>query len=233
MSKICNVNDLKVSLSASVSCMDLGHMSDEIKAVETSVVDFFHYDVVDGMFNSCYILGDAMLGYLKKSSCLPVEVHLAVKKPAEYIEIFGAAGADFIAVHYESDGSVERNFDLIKKAGAVPVLAYRAETAPGEDFTYLAEKSAWILKLTVNPGFSGQIIKPSAIEHIRLMRQQLAEAGLRTRIQADGNVNEVTIWRLYEAGARIFTGGTSGLFKKDLSVAGNARRLIDAIHGEE
>jgi Pentose-5-phosphate-3-epimerase len=208
--------------------MDLGHMQDAIKAVEASEVSFFHYDVVDGKFNNCYILGDAMCRYIKKHSTLPVEVHLAVMEPEPYIDVFADSGADYIAVHYEALRDPWQTFAQIKTKGAVPVLAYRADTAPKEDFIELTEACAWVLKLTVNPGFAGQKIQPAAVEHIRQMHKMLQARGSSVRIQADGNVSCQMVRMLKEAGATIFTGGTSGLFLKGQSVQENLKSLLAA-----
>lgn len=214
------------AVSASVSCMDLGNFDAAIKAVENSEVAFFHYDVVDGKFNKCYILGDMLCEYLKKHSRLPVEVHLAVYDIDTYIEVFAGKGADYIAVHYEALKNPKETFAKIRALGAQPVLAYRADTPPKEDLIELAPLCAWILKLTVNPGFAGQKINPKAIEHIKMMSDMLKAHNIDTRIQADGNVNSTTTAMLAEAGATIFTGGTSGLFLKGKTVQENIDNML-------
>lgn len=214
------------AVSASVSCMDLGNFANCIEQVEASDVAFFHYDVVDGKFNKCYILGDMLCEYLKKHSKLPIEVHLAVYDVDNYIEVFAGKGVDYIAVHYEALKNPKETFAKIRSLGAKPVLAYRADTEPAEDLIELAPLCAWILKLTVNPGFSGQKINLKAIEHIQKMSKMLKKHNIDTRIQADGNVNSTTIKMLAEAGATIFTGGTSGLFLKDKSIQENIDNLL-------
>ena len=214
------------AVSASVSCMDLGNLADSIKKVEDSDVAFFHYDVVDGRFNKCYILGDILCDYLKKNSRLPIEVHLAVYDIENYIEVFAQKKVEYIAVHYEAMNNPKETFAKIRDLGATPVLAYRADTKPQEDLIELAPLCAWILKLTVNPGFSGQKINPQAIEHIKIMKKMLANHGIKTRIQADGNVNSNTIKTLFDAGATIFTGGTSGLFIPNKTIRENLNDLL-------
>lgn len=214
------------AVSASVSCMDLGNFASCIEQVEASDVAFFHYDVVDGKFNKCYILGDMLCEYLKKHSKLPIEIHLAVYDVNNYIEVFAGKGVDYIAVHYEALKNPKETFAKIRSLGAKPVLAYRADTEPAEDLIELAPLCAWILKLTVNPGFSGQKINPKAIEHIQKMSKMLKKHNIDTRIQADGNVNSTTIKMLAKAGATIFTGGTSGLFLKDKSIQENIDNLL-------
>ena len=208
--------------------MDMGNLSAVIDEVNASDAAFWHYDVVDGRFNQCFILGDLLYPYLRARSKRPVELHLAVEDPEHYIGAFSRYELDYVAVHAEAMKKPERIFQRIRELGAQPVLAYRAETAPGDDFIDLAKECVWVLKLTVNPGFSGQSIQLAALEHIRTMSEHLAAAGVGIPIQADGNVNVQTVRTLYEAGAEIFTGGTSGLFLKESSVQENIERLLCA-----
>lgn len=216
-------------LSASVSCMDLLHLEQQIREVEQTDVAFFHYDVVDGLFNQCYILGDILLGQMAKATVLPIEVHLAILEPGMFIERFAKLGANYITIQYESTRHHRQLFDLIRSFGCEPALCYKAETPPGDDFTELAKEAAWILKLTVNPGFSGQTIQPNAIRHIIQMHDILMDAGIRTPIQADGNVSLSTVQMLSHAGASIFTGGSSGLFLPDKPIRQTSEELLSAI----
>lgn len=216
------------NLSASVSCMDLGHIADEIEYVEASPVRFWHYDIVDGKFNRCLILGDQLYGYLAAHSDLPIELHIAAYDPLRYVELFSRFRLDYVAVHAEAMDEPNHVFEKIREFGAEPVLAYRAETPPGADFEALASQCAWILKLTVNPGFSGQTMQESALKHIRMMRKRLKAAHLTQPIQADGSVNLKMIRKMHEAGANLFTGGTSGLFRQGKTVRENAEALLCA-----
>ena len=218
---------VECSVSASVSCMDLCNLWQDMHTVEQSRVAFYHFDVVDGEFNHCMILGTPTLAAMRKKTALPIEVHLAAYRPERFVEQFIGEGADYIAVHYEAMEQPVKLFEQIRKLGAVPVLAYRAETAPGDDFSELAKHVPWVLKLTVNPGFSGQKMQPVSLLHIAKMRQMILEAKLDTGIQADGNMNLATIPEAANAGANIYTGGTSGLFRGPKSVGENARNLLN------
>lgn len=216
-----------VNISASVSCMDLCNLKNHMMEVEQSEVSFYHFDVVDGKFNNCFILGEPTLQNMRRETGLPVEVHLAVYEPERFVEAYAKYGADYIAVHYEAVKDFEKIFHMIRHYGAEPVLAYKAETAPGDDFVSLAGEVAWILKLTVNPGFAGQKMQKSAVGHIRQMRNMLKKSGMKTGIQADGNINENTIPSVAGAGADILTGGTSGLFLKDYTVKQCCCRMLE------
>ncbi|MBE6082018.1 MAG: ribulose-phosphate 3-epimerase [Tissierellaceae bacterium] len=217
-----------INISASVSCMDLCHLKKDMEEVEKSGVSFYHFDVVDGKFNRCFILGEPTLKCMSKETYLPIEVHLAVYEPEKFIENYAKNGADYIAVHYEAVKNFNKIFDMIRRYGAEPILAYKSTTPPGEDFISLAKEVPWILKLTVNPGFSGQKMQTTAVKHIRQMRKILNDADLKTRIQADGNVNVNTIPTIVKAGADILTGGTSGLFLENYTVKECYSKMIEA-----
>ena len=200
-------------ISGSLSCCDILELKSEIIKINDSDLDFIHYDVVDGEFNKCFVFGDLVLEKIRPFLKKPVEVHLAVDMVDKYLEPFINVGADYIAVHYEANCDHKKVFAKIKELGAKPILAFKADSEVPEDFEELAKEVDWILKLMVNPGFAGQKIKINAIEHIRIMRERLRKAGLMTHIQADGNINNITIPFVIEAGATILTGGSSGLFQ--------------------
>jgi ribulose-phosphate 3-epimerase len=220
-------------ISASVSCLDLLHLERELFDIEKTDISFLHYDVVDGVFNQCFGLGDFLLPFIKKASKKPIEVHLAVKEIDLYLEPMIRAGADYIAVHYESMSDPLLTFERIRALGAKPILAYRAETAPQEDFVVYAKEVEWVLKLMVNPGFSGQKMHESALDHIKTMRTLIIQNGLSTGIQADGNINRESIRRIVEAGADIVTGGSSGLFLKNGTLEENLSLLRGSINNTD
>ena len=221
-------NHKKTWISASLSCANLLHLEDAVKELNESTIDFIHYDVVDGKFNNCFAFGDIILERIRPLCTKPIEVHLAVEDVRPYIEPFAKAGADYIAVHYEIQDDLQEIFQLIKKAGARPILAFRCDSEVPEDFTELAKQVDWILKLTVEPGYAGQCMQPQAIEHIQIMKEMLLKHQISTRIQADGNICEKTIPIVSKAGADILTGGTSGLFIKDSNLQESLQRMKEA-----
>lgn len=223
-----NIREKSICVSASVSCMDLCHLSDAMEKTERAGISFYHFDVVDGRFNHCFILGEATLEKMRSETQLPIEVHLAAYQPEKYIEGFAKAGADYISVHYEAMKNPLQIFDLIRRYGCEPVLSYRCTTPPGKDFVDLAKEVPMVLKLTVEPGYAGQTMKPESVDHIRQMRRMLEKSGIYTPIQADGNINLNTIPFVTSAGATILTGGTSGLFRKGMDVHENLHAMINA-----
>lgn len=217
-----------MKISASISCADILNLKKSIDDLNASNIDFIHYDVVDGKFNECFILGDLLLSKIRPHTNLPIEVHLAVMEPEIYIGPFIRAGADYIAIHREviSDPSL---LNIIREKGAKPILAYRADTKPKPEDVELFKHVDGILKLTVNPGFSGQTFQMETLEHIKELRKIMNDDGLDLDIQADGNINTKTVKLAYQAGATIVTGGTSGLFREGQTINESIRLLKEEL----
>ncbi len=223
-----SVNRSDITLSASVSCMDLMHLADDTAKVNNSDVAFFHFDVVDGEFNKCFILGSPTLQALRKYTDLPIEAHLAVLKPEDFIAQYIDAGADYIAFHVETQPVEEtlRLCEKVKSLGAKPILALRAETRLDDAHAGVLKEVEWVLKLLVQPGYAGQKLNEQSIDSLRHLVHMVRKHAPGVGVQADGNVNPATIPAIVQAGADILTGGTSGLFLTP-DVAANARNMLE------
>lgn len=219
----------KYTLGASVSCFDLFNLEKQFKEIHAAPIDFLHYDVVDGSFNQCIILGLPLLAAIRPHTKLPIDVHLAVYRPERFIEQFAEAGADIISIHPEGTDDLDGNFERIRKAGCIPALALRSETDASTDLLPALEQAKFIIKLTVNPGFAGQPIQSQAFAKMSALRKLMNDHGIVTPIAADGNVNPRTIPDLAAAGASMLIGGTSGLFLKGRSVKTNAEAMLAAL----
>lgn len=217
-------------LGASVSCFNLFSLEKQFLEIHSAPIDFMHFDIVDGRFNNCFILGLPLLEAIRPHTKLPIEVHLAVFEPERYIEQFSKAGADLISIHPEGTDDIIGAFELIRKCGSKPVLALRSETEATEELLPALDQAEYIIKLTVNPGFSGQAIQPASFQKIKKLRELMDSHGICTPICADGNVNEKTIPQLVEHGAEMLIGGTSGLFLKGRTVEECARVMISAMN---
>jgi ribulose-phosphate 3-epimerase len=221
----------KIVLSASVACFNLYNIESQLEDVKNAGIDFLHFDVVDGRFNDCFILGTPTLKAIRANTKLPIEVHLAVFEPERYVGQFVQSGANYIAVHYEAMNSIDRImrvFDLITSEGARPLLALRAETDVNRDISELIPLVDWVTKLTVAPGYAGQQLQQVAVKGIEELKSAVVDKNCQTRIQADGNINIMTIPLVVTAGATILTGGTSGLFREGSSILDNANSMLEA-----
>jgi ribulose-phosphate 3-epimerase len=206
------------------------NLKTQLSKVERAGVNLLHYDVVDGRFNNCFMLGLPTLTSLRSFTPIPITVHLAVYNPERYIQQFINAGADYIAVHYEAKKDkkeIMRLFRMITNLGAKPLLAFRAETEIEESDAYLLDHLDWVIKLMVNPGYSGQCIQKCAVHTLKKLKKIIAVRGTGTRIEADGNINPETIPEVVTAGADILTGGSSGIFTGSGSVSGNVKKMLN------
>lgn len=219
----------RYTLGASVSCFDLFNLERQFAEIHDAPVDFLHYDVVDGDFNNCIILGLPLLEAIRPHTKLPVDVHLAVYRPERFIEQFARAGADIITIHPEGADNPARCFELIRRCGALPALALRSETEAEKNLLPLLEESLFITKLTVNPGYAGQTLQGDALAKMKALRTLMDRNGIAVPIAADGSVNPATIPALAEAGASMLIGGSSGLFRPGGTVKENARAMLAAL----
>ena len=216
-------------LGGSASCFDLYNLEKQLEEIHANPIDFIHYDVVDGLFNQCIILGLPLLTTIRKHTKLPIEVHLATFNPDRYIKQFIDAGADIVSIHPEGTKHLMKDITLIESCGAKPALALRSETDADESMLEALAKSEYVIKLTVNPGFSGQKIQPSAFQRMKALRDLMDTNGIDTPIAADGNVNIETIPVLAKHGATMLIGGTSGLFLKDKPLSETAKEMRDVL----
>lgn len=223
------MNNIPMRLGASASCFDLYNLERQMDQIHRAPIDFIHYDVVDGRFNRCIILGLPLLKALAPHTHLPIEVHLATYEPERYIEQFIEAGASIVTVHVEGTDDVLGAFGRIRELGAKPALAMRSETEPDDGMLKALDAAEYVIKLTVDPGFSGQPIQPAALDKMRSLRSLMDAHGINTPIAADGNVNPQTVPALKAAGAEMLIGGTSGLILPGRSLCDTARELLTAL----
>jgi len=219
----------KYTLGASVSCFDLFNLEKQFEQIHNAPVDFLHFDVVDGSFNSCIILGLPLLTAIRPHTKLPIDVHLAVYHPERFIEQFAEEGADIISIHPEGTDDLLGNFERIRRLHCIPALALRSETCADKSLLPALEQAVFVTKLTVDPGFSGQKIQGDSFAKMKALRKLMDENGIQTPIVADGNVNPITIPDLAESGASILIGGTSGLFLQGKTVRENAEAMLMAL----
>ncbi len=200
-------------LSADFSCL-----GQEIRAVEEAGADWIHVDVMDGHFVPNITMGPLVVEAVRRSTPLPVDVHLMIENPDLYIDEFSRAGADYLSVQAEACVHLHRTIQHIKeqgvKAGAVlnpaTPLAVLEDVLPDLDF---------VLIMTVNPGFGGQKFIQSALDKIRRLKAMLQARGLKTLVQVDGGVNADTVQAIARAGADVFVAGSAVFNSSDYKEA--------------
>jgi len=213
-----------IRLNASLACADWLHLADDLAAIQAAGIDTIHIDVMDGTFVPNYCLNPDNMRSVRKVCDLPMDVHLMIERPERYVERFAEAGADVIVVHEEASPHLQRTLSQIKGLGVKAGAALNVHT-PVRNLEYVLEDIDLILIMTVNPGFAGQKLVPNTLRKIADARAMFDAAGLAVDIQVDGNVSLDNTPDMVRAGANWLVGGTSSVFRRDLTIAEGTARL--------
>ena len=195
-------------IAPSILSADFAKLGDEIKAVEAAGADWIHADVMDGHFVPNITIGPLVVEAVKRVTALPVDVHLMIENPDNYIAAFAAAGASYISVQVETCSHLNRTIQLIKDCGAQAGVVLNPST-PVASLEWILEYVDYILIMSVNPGFGGQAFIPNSVNKIDALRKSIQERGLSVLIEVDGGVNEKTIAQVVAAGADVFVAGSA------------------------
>jgi ribulose-phosphate 3-epimerase len=194
----------------SILSADFTRLGDEVRAVEVAGADWIHVDVMDGHFVPNLTMGPMTVEAVRRVTTLPIDAHLMIDNPDEFIEKFAAAGATHISVHAESVVHLNRSLQLVRSCGARPGIAL-GPAAPLSLLDWSLDFADYVLLLAVNPGFGGQDFQPAILHKIRALRTELGRRGLSTTIESDGGINDRTIADFAAAGVDAFVVG-SGIF---------------------
>jgi ribulose-phosphate 3-epimerase len=203
-------------IAPSILSADFTRLGDEVRGVERAGADYIHIDVMDGHYVPNITIGPMIVEAVKRSTKLPLDVHLMISNPDQYITIFRQSGADIITVHAEAVGHLHRSVQSIREVGARAGVSLNPAT-PLQPIEYVLGELDMVLLMTVNPGFGGQEFIPEVIPKIKRLREMIKEKGLNTEIEVDGGINLDTIGLVSEAGANIFVAGSAIFHSKDYS----------------
>lgn len=199
-------------VSPSVMCIDMMDLKNQLACLDAAGVDLYHIDIMDGHFVPNFCLNGYLMQDIAKVSKTPMDVHLMVEDPTDYISYFADAGAQIITLHIETLAHPIRALKQIRALGKKAGLAVNPATDIA-NFQYLLEYLDLVCVMTVDPGFAGQALIPATLDKIRALRRMFDEAGKSIDIMVDGQVKEETAPQLVEAGANVLVLGSSGLFK--------------------
>ena len=213
-----------IKLCASLACADPLHLAREIEAIEAAGIDMIHIDVMDGSFVPNLALSIDLVRAVRRVTDLPMDAHLMMVDPTRYIEPFAEAGADLIVVHQEACTHLQRTLAAIRALGVGAGVALNPATSL-KMLEYVLDDIDLLLIMTVNPGFVGQKLVPATVGKIADARRMLAAHNRPIDIQVDGNVSLDNARAMVAAGANWLVGGTSSIFRRDLTIAEGAAEL--------
>jgi ribulose-phosphate 3-epimerase len=218
----------RVKIAPSILSADFTRLGEHIREAEAGGADWIHVDVMDGHFVPNITIGPLIAAAAKRSTSLPVDVHLMIEKPERYLAAFAEAGADYLTVHVETSPHLHRTVQQIRELGAKPGVTLNPAT-PAESLEEILPYVDLVLVMSVNPGFGGQSYIPTSTARIAKIRRMLDERGLaHVELQVDGGVAPDTAAEVARAGASCVVAG-SAVYNAKAPVADNLRRLREAL----
>lgn len=199
---------MKHLIAPSILSADFGNLQRDIEMINSSEADWFHVDVMDGVFVPNISYGFPIMEVVKKHATKPLDVHLMIVNPDPYIERFAAAGASVITVHYEACVHLHRTVQAIHAAGSRAGVALNPHT-PVELLIDILPDLDLVLIMSVNPGFGGQKFIGNTYNKIGRLKAMAAELNPNLIIEVDGGVDIGNIVALQDAGANVFVAGSS------------------------
>ncbi len=197
-----------IKIAPSILSADFGRLGEEVRAVSAAGADYVHVDVMDGHFVPNLTIGPMVVAAIRKATQLPLDVHLMIERPTDYIEAFARAGADLIGVHEEACVHLHRAVQQIKHAGKRASVTLNPHT-PWEHIRYVLEDVDQVLIMSVNPGFGGQAFIANVLPKIRELRAEIVRRGLDVDIEVDGGVKPDNVATVAEAGANVIVAGSA------------------------
>lgn len=207
-----------IKIAPSLLAADFAKLGEEVREVEAAGATLLHIDVMDGHFVPNISFGSLVMDAIKPYTNLPLDVHLMIENPDQYIEQFAKAGAKYITVHVEACRHLHRTIQLIRSYGVKPGVVLNPHT-PIETIKHVLEDIDLVLLMTVNPGFGGQKFIDSVVPKIAELSYMIKQRNLDVEIEIDGGITAETIVPCAEAGATIFVAGSAIFGKEDRQTA--------------
>ena len=216
-----------ILIAPSILSADFGRLGQQIAEAESGGADYIHVDIMDGHFVPNLTFGPLVVRAIRPWTKLPLDVHMMIASPEQFIAEFVEAGADIITVHAEACAHLHRVVHQIKESGAKAGVAINPAT-PLSAIEEVLPDLDQVLVMTVNPGFGGQAFIESVVDKIKRMRAILDERGLSVDLEVDGGISTKTARTAAEAGARVLVAG-SAVYNNQTSVADAIANLRKSI----
>ena len=212
-----------IELAPSILSADFARLAEQVRSATEGGATLIHVDVMDGHFVPNITIGPLVVRSLRKCTDLPLDCHLMIENPDQFIPEFAEAGADWISVHQEACRHLDRTLHLIKSLDVLAGVVINPAT-PVEMLSEVLDIVDYVLVMSVNPGFGAQKFLPGSIHKIRKLAELRAQRGLSFRIEVDGGVANETVGYVVQAGAEILVAGNAVFGQGDPTI--NARRLL-------
>jgi len=210
-------------IAPSILAADFSNLKHDIEMVNSSKAEWFHLDVMDGVFVPNISFGLPVLKAIKKIAKKPLDVHLMLVQPERYIKDFKNAGADILTVHFEACIHLHRTIQEIHSEGMLAGIALNPHT-PVSSLKDIIQDVDLICLMSVNPGFGGQTFITKTFDKIKELKQLISETKSKAKIEVDGGVNIKNIEALKSFGADILVAGNA-VFKSE-----SPKKMIDSLH---
>jgi ribulose-phosphate 3-epimerase len=197
-----------IEIAPSILSADFTRLGEQIAMVEKAGASYIHVDVMDAHFVPNLTVGPFVVGWVRRTTDLPIDAHLMIENPDQLIGEFAKAGANLISIHPEATYHLQRSLALIRHSGCKAGLVLN----PGTPVSIVEEVIAsidYVLVMSVNPGFGGQEFIPSSFDKVRRLRTILRSHGSNARIEIDGGIGPSNAAEVVAAGAEILVSGSA------------------------
>lgn len=221
----------QIRIAPSILAADFTRLGQQVADADAAGADLIHIDIMDGRFVPNITMGPLVVEAVRRSTNLPLDVHLMIVEPERHLKAFADAGANSITVHVEASPHLHRTLMTLRELGCRAGVALNPHTPPSV-LSEIMDMVDVINVMTVNPGFGGQELLKSTLPKVAVLRAMIGEAGHTVDLEVDGGVNVATAMTVAQAGADVLIVGNA-IFNHKYSVAEGVKQIRGALLKQE